>query len=64
MKNDYDIIGFQNNLRILGLFAYYALNNNFNYIKYIPRVLDYLKKNLNNPLLYCMKNCLVNSNII
>jgi aminoglycoside/choline kinase family phosphotransferase len=52
IKDEYDLIAAQRNLRILGVFSYHMIrNNNDKYIKYIPRVLNYLKRDLSNPLL-------------
>ena len=52
IKDEYDLIATQRNLRILGVFSYHMIrNNNDKYIKYIPRVLNYVKRDLSNPLL-------------
>ena len=48
----YDILGGQNHIRILGVFARKKIRDNSdNYLRYIPLVQKYLKKNLTNPAL-------------
>jgi N-acetylmuramate 1-kinase len=48
----YDILGAQRNIRILGVFARKKLRDkNDNYLQYIPRLLRYLERDLQNPYL-------------
>jgi aminoglycoside/choline kinase family phosphotransferase len=65
IQNEYDILGAQRNLRILGVFSYHKVkNNNDKYVQFIPRVLNYLDSNLSNPLLIDVKNWLKIKKII
>ncbi len=65
MQNEYDLLGAQRNLRILGVFSYHNVkNNNDKYVQFIPRVLKYLHSNLSNPLLIDIKNWLKIKRII
>jgi aminoglycoside/choline kinase family phosphotransferase len=52
VRDHYDILGAQRNIRILGVFARKKIrDNNKNYLQFIPRVLGYLYRDLQNPLL-------------
>ena len=52
IKDHYDILGAQRNVRILGVFARKKIrDNNKNYLQFIPRVLRYLYRDLQNPSL-------------
>jgi aminoglycoside/choline kinase family phosphotransferase len=52
IENEFDLLATQRNLRILGVFSYHKVkNNNKKYLSFIPRVLNYLKRDLSNPML-------------
>ena len=64
IMDEYNILGCQRNLRVLGVFNYQAIrNNNDNYIQYIPRILGYLKRNLANPMLVDIKQYLIDNKV-
>ena len=63
--DEYNILGCQRNLRVLGVFTYQSIrNNNDNYIQYIPRILGYLKRNLSNPILVDVEKYLIDNKIL
>lgn len=52
LLSTYHILGLQRNLRILGVFSRKALRDqDYNYMKFIPRVLQYIRANLSHPAL-------------
>jgi aminoglycoside/choline kinase family phosphotransferase len=65
IRDEYDILAMQRNLRILGVFSYHKVKyNNEKYIKYIPRTLKYLYRDLSNPILSDVLSLLRNKKII
>ncbi|OUW73934.1 MAG: hypothetical protein CBD76_02210 [Pelagibacteraceae bacterium TMED216] len=51
LKNDYDILSIQRNLKILGIFVRLFLRDNKpNYLKYLPYTKTLIKKRLENPI--------------
>jgi aminoglycoside/choline kinase family phosphotransferase len=55
VKVAYDILGAQKNSRILGVFARKALQENNNYVKFMPRTTKYLENNLKIPELHILE---------
>jgi aminoglycoside/choline kinase family phosphotransferase len=57
LLNIYHVLGTQRNLRILGVFARKALRDkDYNYLKFIPRVCNYLRVSLECPILHIVKS--------
>ena len=51
LKNDYDILSVQRNLKILGIFIrLFKRDNKAAYLKYLPRTWDLIQKRLKNPV--------------
>ena len=51
LKNDYDILSIQRNLKILGIFVrLYIRDNKSNYLKYLPNTWNLIEKRLQNPI--------------
>ena len=51
LKNDYDILSIQRNLKILGIFVrLYKRDNKSNYLKYLPNTWNLIEKRLQNPI--------------
>ncbi len=51
LKNDYDILSIQRNLKILGIFVrLYKRDNKPNYIKYLPYTWTLIERRLKNPI--------------
>jgi hypothetical protein len=54
--SDYKILGVQRSCKILGIFARKAArDNDARYIKHLPRVLNYVKRHINHPILEPLK---------
>ena len=52
LKNDFDILSVQRNLKILGIFVrLYKRDKKPNYLKYLPYTRELLKRRLKNPIL-------------
>lgn len=54
----YAILGAQKNCKIAGIFARKAAEGNAAYLKFIPRVIEHIKNDLQNPLLFPLKKWL------
>ena len=51
MKNDYDILSVQRNLKILGIFVrLYKRDNKSHYLKYLPRTWELILERMKNPI--------------
>ncbi len=51
IKNDYDILSIQRNLKILGIFVrLYKRDNKPNYLKYLPNTWNLIERRLKNPI--------------
>ena len=51
MKNDYDILSVQRNLKILGIFVrLYKRDNKPHYLKYLPRTWELIIERMKNPI--------------
>jgi aminoglycoside/choline kinase family phosphotransferase len=56
LKNDFDILSVQRNLKILGIFVrLYKRDNKDNYLKFLPNTWDLIEKRLQNPVLKNLK---------
>jgi len=56
LKNDFDILSVQRNLKILGIFVrLYKRDNKDNYLKFLPYTWTLIEKRLQNPLLKNLK---------
>jgi len=56
LKNDFDILSVQRNLKILGIFArLYKRDNKDNYLKFLPYTWTLIEKRLQNPVLKNLK---------
>ncbi len=56
LKNDFDILSVQRNLKILGIFVrLYKRDNKNNYLKFLPHTWTLIEKRLQNPLLKNLK---------
>ncbi len=56
LKNDFDILSVQRNLKILGIFVrLYKRDNKNNYLKYLPYTWTLIEKRLQNPVLRNLK---------
>ncbi len=56
LKNDFDILSVQRNLKILGIFMrLYKRDNKENYLKFLPYAWKLIEKRLNNPALKNLK---------
>lgn len=54
----YDILAAQRNIRILGVFARKKIRDkNENYLQFIPRLLNYIQRDLENPVFSEVKKC-------
>ena len=56
LKNDFDILSVQRNLKILGIFVrLYKRDNKDNYLKFLPHTWTLIEKRLQNPVLKNLK---------
>ena len=56
LKNDFDILSVQRNLKILGIFVrLYKRDNKDNYLKFLPYTWTLIEKRLQNPVLKNLK---------
>ena len=56
LKNDFDILSVQRNLKILGIFVrLYKRDNKDNYLKFLPHTWTLIEKRLQNPALKNLK---------
>ena len=56
LKNDFDILSIQRNLKILGIFVrLYKRDNKDSYLKFLPYTLTLIEKRLQNPALKNLK---------
>jgi aminoglycoside/choline kinase family phosphotransferase len=56
LKNDFDILSVQRNLKILGIFVrLYKRDNKDNYLKFLPYTWSLIEKRLQNPALKNLK---------
>ena len=56
LKNDFDILSVQRNLKILGIFVrLYKRDNKSNYLKFLPYTWTLIEKRLQNPALKNLK---------
>ncbi len=63
LKNDFEILSVQRNLKILGIFVrLYKRDNKPNYLKYLPYTWDLIERRLRNPI-FKKFNYLLNKNL-
>ena len=56
LKNDFDILSVQRNLKILGIFVrLYKRDKKSNYLKYLPYTWTLIKKRMKNPIFSKLK---------